>query len=300
MFSIENHLEDERIAAWMAEKGYLFVAKVGRDAVYRRKDVRELPQTSVICAVWHGDGKRGELLRGHAENLARQSVPVMPIYVFDGGDEAPGWLGDGGGGAKVVSVREGLTIYQAWNVALSLVETPLVMNLNLDDRLAPDAVAILQKAMQEKGVVLAGGEWHVRYSQEETDAVVAAFPAERLAFLPAWPPVAGSQTRLGSGTGERSTYGPATMWRMEAHRGGAPGGGGGGTRVPWRFEDGSLIRTVGDVAWWNMLQNRPGVKVVKLPVVIGNYHSHPGEQAEFRMSAGEEMRLMREVGVSII
>ena len=229
VFSIENHSADPRIAADLEAKGYEFVAKVGRDAVYRRRDVKELPQTSVICAVWQKDLKRRETLRGHLENLGRQSVPVAPIYGFDGGDEVPAWLEEGSrapSGARAVSVREGLTIYQAWNVALSLVATPLVMNLNLDDRLAPDAVALLEKAMQDRNVVAAGGDWHVRYSQEETDKVAAAYPAEGLPFLPVWPPVAGSQTRLGSGTGERSTYGPATMWRMEAHRGGVGGGGG--------------------------------------------------------------------------
>ena len=70
-----------------------------------------------------------------------------------------------------------------------------------------------------------------------------------------------------------------------------------GGRYPWRFEDGSLIKTVGDLAWWNILGSRSGAKLLHLPMVIGNYHSHPGEQAEFRNPADEEMRLMREVGV---
>src|SRR5262245_37251081 len=81
-------------------------------------------QTSVICAVWHGDPGRVELLRGHAANLKRQSVAVSPIYVFDNGDAPPDGLA-----GRTVTVREKLTIYQAWNVALSLVTTPYVMNL---------------------------------------------------------------------------------------------------------------------------------------------------------------------------
>ena len=103
--------------------------------------MKPLPRTCVICAVWHGDPERQALLRGHVENLARQTVPVEPIYVFDNGDEPPDWLN-----ARAISVKEPLTIYQAWNVALSLVSTPLAMNLNLDDRLAPDAVEMLELA----------------------------------------------------------------------------------------------------------------------------------------------------------
>lgn len=95
-------------------------------------------RTSIICAVWHGDPNRWELIRGHAANLASQTVPVEPIYVFDGGDLPPNGLA-----AHCISVNESLTIYQAWNVALSIVRTPFVMNLNLDDRLAPDAVTVL-------------------------------------------------------------------------------------------------------------------------------------------------------------
>ena len=101
------------------------------------------PHTTVICAVWHGDEERIDRLRGHAKNLDDQSVAVERIYVFDGNDTAPAWLP-----GKVAAVREALTIYQAWNVALSMVETPFVMNLNLDDRLAPDAVQTFQHALQ--------------------------------------------------------------------------------------------------------------------------------------------------------
>jgi hypothetical protein len=90
---------------------------------------------TVFCAVWHGDAARAELVRRHRDNLRRQSVPVTVLYVFDGGDGAPEGLE-----AETVTASESLTIYQAWNLALAAVKTPLVMNLNLDDRLAPDAV----------------------------------------------------------------------------------------------------------------------------------------------------------------
>jgi hypothetical protein len=223
------------------------------------------------------------LLRGHAANLARQTVPVEPIYVFDGGDEPPPWLE-----GRTISVREPLSIYQAWNVALSLVATPLAMNLNLDDRLAPDAVAFLEHHILRTGAVAAGGEWRVCYSQPQTDDVAACYPAEQLPFAPAWPPKPGTLTRLGSGTRERSTLGPATIWRMEAHIG-IP-------RFPWRLLDGTPIQVAADLAWWNMLMANPRATTLRIPVVIGNYHSHPKDQAEFR--TGDERYLFSDPGVS--
>jgi len=66
-----------------------------------------------------GDPNRHELLRGHVENLARQTAPIESIYVFDAGDEPPSWLK-----ARAITAKEPLTIYQAWNVALSLVRRP--------------------------------------------------------------------------------------------------------------------------------------------------------------------------------
>jgi len=40
------------------------------------------------------------------------------IYVFDGGDSPPQWLQ--GDGVTCVGVSDPLSIYQAWNVAISL------------------------------------------------------------------------------------------------------------------------------------------------------------------------------------
>ena len=235
--------------------------------------------------MWHRDPKRRDLLRGHADNLARQTVPVEPIYVFDSGDLAPDWLN-----ARAISVKEPLTIYQAWNVALSLVATPLAMNLNLDDRLAPDAVEILERELLQNGAVAVGGDWNICYSQEETDRVERCYGASALPFVAQWPPKSGTQTRLGSGTGERGTLGPATLWRMEAHLG-AP-------RYPWRLRDGSLIRAAGDLAWWRILQSNPKFKLLAIPAIIGNYHSHPEEQAEFRET--DERAAMNDPGVSLL
>ena len=270
VFTIEDNWGDERIPRLMAQKGYDLFARLEQDLVFKRHDVKPHPLTSVICSVWHGDSNRHELLRGHSANLARQTIPVEPIYVFDGGDEPPPWLK-----GRVIAVREKLTIYQAWNVALSLVGTPLVMNLNLDDRLAPDGIETLTSQLLHQGAHAIGGDWKICFSQAETDDVAPCFPAAQLPYAADWPPKRGSTVRMGTGGGERGTLGPATMWRVDAHFL-AP-------RYPWRFGDGTLIEGCGDLAWWQVLTANPNVKVVRLPVVIGNYHSHPGDQAEFRM-----------------
>lgn len=269
----------------MTGRGYELVARIGPDSFFKRRDVDQLPQVSVICAVWHGDPQRFELLEGHAANLAAQTVPVEPIYVFDGGDQIPSWLT-----APAVSLREDLTIYQAWNAALSLVATPLVMNLNLDDRLGPDAIEILARELTHADTAGAGGDWKVCYSQAETDAVEPCYPAESLPFVRLWPPKPGSFGRLGCGTHNFYTFGPATMWRMEAHLA-VP-------RYPWRFAEGTLIRCAGDLAWWRALQNVVRGKIVSVPMIIGNYHSHPSEQAEFRKPPYDEIALMQDVGVA--
>jgi hypothetical protein len=224
---------------------------------------------TVFCAVWHGDAGRAELLAAHRDNLRRQSAPVEVIYVFDGGDAPPPGLD-----AHSITSSSSLTIYQAWNLALAAVKTPLVMNLNLDDRLAPDAVEKLTAHLEASGAALAGGDWRICYSQDETDAVGPCVPAGAVPFSLACPPAMESPRRMGSGTGERLTYGPATLWRMSVH-GQAP-------RYPWRLNDGTLIRSVADGAFWTILAHL-GLKLSRLPMVIGNYHFHPESQAEYRV-----------------
>jgi hypothetical protein len=236
-------------------------------------------RTTVFCAVWSGDPDRWELLRAHQANLERQSVPVSVVSVFDAGDEPPAWVR----GVRVIAARP-LTIYQAWNVATQVAETELVMNLNLDDRLGPDAVALLEDSISVNGAALAGGDWRICYSQADTDAVGDAVPARTLPFRPEWPPEPGTVTRLGSGTGERGTFGPATMWRRSLHE---------KVAYPWELTSGRSIRIVGDLAWWTIVAKHLKARTLKLPVLIGNYHSHPGEQAEFR-SADEHEVLARE------
>ena len=283
VLTVEDNSQDERLPQLMAAKGYDVFTRLEQDIVFKRRDVKPLARTSVICAVWHRDPNRHELLRGHAANLARQTVAVDPIYVFDGGDEPPSWLE-----GRAVSVREPLSIYQAWNVALSLVASPLAMNLNLDDRLAPDAVEFMERHILRTGATVAGGDWKICYSQAETDDVAPCYPADKLPFVPHWPPRPGSLTRLGSGTRERGTLGPATIWRMDAHLG-VP-------RYPWRLRDGSLIQSAGDLAWWTLLSANPNGKILPIPVVIGNYYSHPKDQAEFR--AADERPLFNDPGIS--
>jgi FkbM family methyltransferase len=153
VFTIENNYHDERIPDLMGSKGYDLVTKLTQDFVFKHRDVKRLPLTTVICAVWHGDPNRHDLLRAHFANLARQTVPIEPIYVFDGGDSPPPWLE-----AKTISVGQPLTIYQAWNAGLSLVSTPLVMNLNLDDRLATNAVEIMESSLLSENAAAVGGD----------------------------------------------------------------------------------------------------------------------------------------------
>ena len=228
-----------------------------------------MTEVTVFCAVWHRDPHRHALLKAHRENLRRQSRAVEAVYVFDAGDTPPEGLD-----AQTITASNPLTIYQAWNLALAAVKTPLVMNLNLDDRLASDAVEKLAAHLKSEDAILAGGDWRICYSQEETDAVTTCQPAAEIPFSLACPPAIESPRRLGSGTGERLTFGPATLWRVAAHVKIA--------RYPWRLTDGTLIRSVADGAFWSILSHI-GARLSRLPMVIGNYHFHPHEQAEYRV-----------------
>ena len=234
---------------------------------------------TVICAVWHRQQDKESLLSGHRRNLEAAGAARV-VYVFDGSDQPPDWLK--GPQVSCIVVSDALSIYQAWNVALSMVTTPLLMNLNLDDRLAPDAIGTLAAPFDsDPDVFLVGGDWRICFSEAETDAVVLAQPLSALPYRADWPPVPGVQTRLGSGDGSRETHGPACMWRLEAHRR-MP-------RYPYRFADGRLIRIVGDAIWWHAIEQMMRKKIVRLPMIVGNYRSQPSTQAEFRHSAAEEL-----------
>ena len=124
--------------------------------------------------------------------------------------------------------------------------------------------------------MLAGGDWRICYSQDETDAVVPCHPAADVAFSPECPP---AMMRFPSPRqqhrSERLTYGPATLQRTNAHVK-VP-------RYPWRLNDGRpLIRSVADGAFWSILSHLGGT-LARLPQIVGNYHFHPQDQAEYRV-----------------
>jgi hypothetical protein len=235
------------------------------------------PLVTVIVAVWHRQRDKHELLRGHMDNLARQTVPVAPIYVFDNGDDPPGWLR-----GQKISASTPLTLYEAWNLALAATRTPLVANLNLDDRFAVDALGGLTAVLQEDpDAVLVGGDWIVCHSQEETDAVGVVRAVDGVARIGAWPPGPERGRRLGTGDDAKHvSMGPACLWRMDAHLT-LP-------RYPYRFADGTPIRVIGDSIWWQLLGTRLGKRLVRVPYVIGHYRTWPESQAEFRYSAADE------------
>jgi hypothetical protein len=226
---------------------------------------------TVISAVWRHQQDKEALLQGHMANLDRQTVPHERIYVFDEGDQPPEWLK-----GHALTSREPLTLYQAWNVALSLVRTPFVMNLNLDDRLAIDGIEVLLATLnQDPEIYLAGGDWKITSSEAETNAIDRAYPLDRLPHSLCWPPASDVEARLGSGDGLNTfSFGPACLWRMDAHLA-IP-------RFPYRFADGTLMKVIGDAVWWHLLATHAQKKLARAPLVIGNYRTWPSSQAEFR------------------
>lgn len=235
------------------------------------------PTVTVIAAAWCKQQDKEALLRGHMINLDRQTVEHHRIYVFDGGDVPPDWLR-----GTVISVREPLTIYQAWNVALALVQTPFVMNLNLDDRLAVDGIELLLAMVEsDPDVYLAGGDWKICGTALETDAIDRAYSINQLPHTMCWPPASDVEARIGSGDGLNTlSFGPACLWRMAAHLI-MP-------RYPYRFSDGTLIKVIGDAVWWQLLRDHAHKKTARVPFVIGNYRTWPKGQAEFRDGKEDE------------
>ena len=238
--------------------------------------------TSVICAVYSKDPDRFSLLQKHFQNLQQQTVGVQPIYIFEDGDIPPTSLN-----GEIIISNKPMTIYEAWNLGLSACRTPLVMNLNLDDRLHKDAIETLERELSNKNEDLIGGDWKICYSQSEVDDTGNCYPSELVPFLPEWPPRKNSFTRLGSGTGNRGTYGPATMWQVSAHIG--------FPRYPYRTTDDYRIRGVSDAVWWEILRSHLNKNLVRIPSVIGNYHSHPDSQAEFRY--GNEWDILKDKNI---
>lgn len=230
-------------------------------------------KTTVFCAVYSKDVNRAALLRSHYENLRSQSKEIELLYIFEANDALADQIRD----ARSFRANYAMTIYESWNLAVAMARTDYLMNLNLDDRLNHDAVELMEGCLEREAADLVGGDWKICFTQAETNAVMPnSYGVEGIEFKPNWPPIPGTQVRLGSGTGHRGTYGPATLWRASAHLK-CP-------RYPYRTDKGYLIRSMGDAVWWTYLRNVEKKRLVRLPKIIGNYHSHPSEQAEFRAS----------------
>ncbi len=243
-------------------------------------DQTDQPIVTVFCAVWHQQKNKLDLLRAHWENLKSQTLTVRPCYIFDNGDTAPGWLD-----APWHSFDEPLSIYEAWSAGVALSTTPYVMNLNMDDRLARDAVGLLAGTALETGSALVCGEWEICFDEADmADPFDLADPSFTH-FKPAWPPVRDTQLRLGSGTGERGTFGPSTLWSAHAI----------GKWYPSYFNNGDLIRSMGDAFFWSILKNS-GLQTTRVPTVIGKYLSDPDSQGEFRPH--QDAELLKAFGIS--
>jgi hypothetical protein len=238
--------------------------------------------TTVICAVYKNDPNRYDLLKGHMKNLDLQTTAVHRVYVFEDNDQPPEWLT-----GECIVLSRPCTIYEAWNLALSTVRTPYVMNLNLDDRLNTDAVERLQESLtQEPEKKIVCGDWLVNFTQEETDEVGHCIESASIPSVSTWPPEKTElPTKLPAGSRAGGTLGPATMWRSELIID--------FPRYPYRTTAGTMLLVEGDRAFWTAVMLGYGKdSVLRLPIGIGNYYSHPREQAEFRgKSDPTELRL---------
>ena len=74
----------------------------------------------------------------------------------------------------------------------------------------------------------------------------------------------------------------------------------GAPRYPWRLTDGTVIKVIADMCWWNLVTGHLKKKAVRIADVIGNYHSHPNTQAEFRGGPASETTLASALGVSLV
>ncbi|MFP3421935.1 hypothetical protein R0K19_21420, partial [Bacillus sp. SIMBA_161] len=124
---------------------------------------------------------------------------------------------------------------------------------------------LLLRGLQSQNAALIGGEWVIRFDHDfQTETFVATdFKSTR--FDPIWPPIPlskGASLRLGSGTGERGTFGPATLWDLDkAER-----------WYPTYFGNRDPILSIGDRIFWERLL-RGRHRVARLPKVIGRYYS---------------------------
>jgi tetratricopeptide (TPR) repeat protein len=230
---------------------------------------------TLFCAVYHRDENRYALIEEHLENIKLQSLPVEPIYVFEAGDQPSS-------AAKPYAIvsPSRLSIYQAWYMAMEHSNKKLLINLNLDDRLCPDAVARMSSYFDSDDVMLVGGEWVIANQIAKSDQLRNISIRETY-FDPAWPPKtcsftrSGEKLRLGSGTGERGTYGPATMFRRSLLE---------ELPYPLKFGNGDLVESIADSLWWSLIKRKYPGGAIRIPEVVGIYHSDPSSQAEFRVT----------------
>ncbi|AXT35991.1 glycosyltransferase family 2 protein [Phaeobacter sp. LSS9] len=240
------------------------------------------PLVTVFCAVWHKQPNKLELLRSHWENLKAQSIPVEPCYIFDNGDVAPDWLE-----APWHSFDAPLTIYEAWSAATALAQTNYIMNLNMDDRLATNAVQAMVATAAATKSALVGGEWLVSFDESHLEQDFVVEDLWKTNFIADWPPKAQADLRLGSGTGERGTYGPATLWNLKQV----------GQWYPSYFGNQMPIKSIGDSIFWQMLANKK-CKITRIPMIVGRYYSDEDSQAEFRPHQDNDH--LRAHGVSLV
>ncbi len=246
-----------------------------------RKD-RNRPVVTVFCAVWHKQPNKEELLRSHWENLKAQSIPVEPCYIFDNGDQAPEWLE-----APWHSFDEPLTIYEAWGAGVGLGQTKYIMNLNMDDRLATNAIEAMVGTAEGTSAALVGGEWAVSFDTSHLEAQFEIKTLWGTTCSSDWPLMPQPNLRLGSGTGERGTFGPATLWNLDLL----------GHWYPTYFNNGEPVKSIGDTLFWRVImQNKQ--KLTRIPMIVGRYYSNPNDQAEFRPHKDEEF--LRDYGISPI
>jgi hypothetical protein len=226
------------------------------------------PEVTVFCAVWHKQHNKENLLRSHYNTLLQQDIPLDIIYVFDNGDAPPEWLK-----ATTVSFDDPLTVYEAWSAAIKNCQTDYIINLNMDDRLAFDAIGLMLKLLKLSNSALIGGEWAICFDEDHLEEIFKVGPVAETHFVADWPPQKTNKLRLGSGTGERGTFGPSTLWDLSKT----------GRFYPTHFDDGEQIKSIGDALFWHILK-KMGLKSERIPLVIGKYFSDVEHQAEFRVT----------------
>jgi hypothetical protein len=242
----------------------------------------ELPQEidklfegiTVFCAVWSKDPNRWQLLEDHHTNIQSQTLKKKScLYILEAGDNPPPSIEKQ---INYITTVGTLSIYEAWNIAIQNILTPIAMNLNLDDRLFNNALELIYDYFNTHECDLVGGEWLISKSQELTKSYLREFdPTTKTSSIEiarSWPPITcDALLKLGSGRGDsRSTYGPATAFRIN-----------GSINFPHQFNSGEQITSVGDAIFWQAIASRGGI-LKRLDNFIGIYHTHPNEQAEFR------------------